>query len=126
MVMQTIAMLVTLAVPIIFVASGMDIIPAHKTDATMIGVITAVAAGMFWILTGQVRTLFFLPKHDASDTEIEEMQEATKVGTLIRMLATIVVFGCPILLIINNYQNHDDEIKFAAIVCGIVGVAMIF
>ena len=118
-----IAWLVTLAVPIMFVSSGL-VYSHDQENFKLAGIVAAIAAGMLWVMVGHVRTMFVLPAADASDSEIEEMQDATRTGTLVRMIATVVVFACPILFIINSFNNDDREMKLAAIVCAIVGGAL--
>ncbi|QEG22591.1 serine/threonine-protein kinase [Mariniblastus fucicola] len=120
---QAIAMLVTLAVPIMFMLGAFNII-SDDEEANMIGVVTAIACGMFWALAAQVRAMVQLPKPDASPDDIAEMERRTVIGSAIRMLAVVTIFACPILFVINRYEHHDDELKFAAIVCAILGVAL--
>ena len=118
-----IAWLTTIAVPILFVSSGL-VYSHDQEDFKLAGIIAAIGAGMLWVMVSHVRTMFFLPAADASDSDIEEMREATKSGTLVRMLATVVIFACPMLFIVNSFNHDDREIKLAAIICGIVGAAL--
>ncbi len=120
---QTIATLVTIAIPLIFLMGAFDII-SDGDEANMIGVIAAISAGMFWALTGHLRAMVRLPAPDAADSDIAEMESRTKTGSVIRMFATLVLFACPIMFVINAFEGDDDGLKFAAIVCAIVGVAL--
>jgi predicted Ser/Thr protein kinase len=119
---QAIATLVTIAVPIIFLMGAFDII--HDRESRLIGVVVAISVGLFWIMTSHVRDLVKLPSEDASEEEVVEMDAKTTAGTLVRMLATLVVFACPILFVINSFEGDDKELKFAAIVSAIVGVGL--
>ena len=120
---QSIATLVSIAIPFVFLMSAFGI-GGNEEEMTMIGVITAIAAGMFWALTGHVRAMVRLPAPDASDSDIAEMESRTKTGSVIRMFATLVLFACPILFVIFAFEGNDDELKFAAIVCAIVGAGL--
>lgn len=122
---QAIAMLVTLSVPVMFMLGAFNII-SNDNEANMIGVVTAIAAGMFWVLTGHVRALVNLPESDASESDIAEMEATTKTGSGIRILATVVLFAAPILFVVNKFENDSDELKFAGIVCAIVAVGLFF
>ena len=122
---QTLATLVTLAVPVIFLLGAMDVV-TDEDETNMIGVVTAISAGMFWVLTGHVRALVQLARKEASDSEIAELQAMTRTGSLLRIVATIIVFACPILFVINAYERDEAEIRFAAIMCAIIGVGVFF
>ena len=120
---QTISSLVTLAIPIMFLMGVFDII-GNFNEAKMIGIICAITAGMFWIQTGHLRSLLRLPAPDATEDDIAEMNDKTRPGILVRMLATVIVFACPIILVINEYESHEAELQFAAIMAGIVGAGL--
>jgi hypothetical protein len=120
---QAIATLVTISIPLIFLMGAFDII-SDTEEANMIGVIAAISAGMFWALTGHLRAMVRLPAPDAADSDIAEMESRTKTGSVIRMFATLVLFACPIMFVINAFEGDDDGLKFAAIVSAIVGVAL--
>ncbi len=123
---QAIAMLVTLAIPIVFLVGAFNIAP-DEDEAYMIGVVTAITAAMFWVLTGHVRAMVQMPKSDASEDDIGEMESRTKIGSLIRMVATLILFSCPILFVVNKFEHNDgDELKFAGIVCAIIAVGFFF
>jgi len=121
---QTLAALVTIAIPIVFLMGAFNITDGH--ESTMIGVIVAISSAMFWTQAGHVRSLVRLPSADASEEEIAEMHAMTKTGIAIRMLATLVVFACPILFVINSFEDNEPELKFAAIVSAIFGVGLFF
>jgi tRNA A-37 threonylcarbamoyl transferase component Bud32 len=117
---QTIATLVVMAVPILFVLSSFDFV-GDQEDLHLAGVVTAIVAGMFWAMVGPIRRLVNLPPPDISDDELGEFQSRTKSGSLVRMLGFVCLFACPILLVIQEYESGDEEMKFAGIVCAIVG-----
>ena len=121
---QAIASLVTLAIPIIFLMGAFNIV-GDSNEASMIGVVVAITAGMLWVLTGHVRNLVRLPSPDATEEAIGEMYELTPPGILVRMLGTVCLFACPIIFVINKFEQDEDELKFAAIVAAIVGVGLI-
>ena len=114
--------LVTVAIPIIFLTGSFNLV--DREEANMIGVITAICAGMFWVMTGHVRDFVRLPGKDASEEEIAEMHLKTKRGILVRMFATLMVFACPILFVVNAFEGDEPEMRFAAIVSAILGVGM--
>ena len=118
---QAIALIITIAVPIVFLMHAFNITDGE--EGKMIGIVVAITAGMFWKLSSLVRELVRIPAPDASDSDIAEMYQKSFFGTLIRMLATVFVFTCPVLFVINSFE-HEDELKFAAIVVAILGVAM--
>lgn len=120
---QAVSSLVTLAIPIMFLMGAFDIIRDFD-EAKMIGIVCAISAGMFWTLTGHLRDLVRLPKHDATEDDIAEMNEMTRPGIVVRMLATVMMFACPIIFVINEFEVKEDELKFVAIMAAIVGAGL--
>ena len=120
---QALASLVTFAIPIIFLMTAFHIIPSSQ-EGMMVGTIVAIVAGMFWVLTGHVRSLVRLPSPEATEEEVGEMYEMSPPGIMVRMLGTICVFACPIIFVVNHFKQNENELKFAAIVVAIVGVGL--
>ncbi len=122
---QAFCMLVTIAIPILFLLSSMDFV--HETDEIrMVGVLTAIAAGLFWSQLGNVRILLGVRPPEATAEELADFHNATIIGTIARMFAVVCIFGCPILLVINQFENDrdSDEVRVIAIICAVVGGAL--
>ena len=91
----------------------------------MVGILTSLAAGLFWFQLWALRILLGVEPPEASAEELADFRNATKTGTIVRMVAIVLAFACPILFVINHFEGDEPEIRFAAIVSAILGGALL-
>lgn len=125
------AMLVSIAIPIIFLLIPFSSIPS--TDCIVMGIMAALFCGFLWSGLEYVRVLVDAGPEEEDEQAWIDYESATKAGSIIRLLGLMVAFGCPVLIIISAFQastiasyvaNWTDfgkqELMFAGIVCAIV------
>lgn len=120
------ATLVSFAIPAMFILGVFRFI-TPQAQAVWFGVLTAMFAGMLWVGRPLFRALFKFRPDDATDDELEAIDSATTVGTLIRILALVFLFACPILFVtaaIGPKNINDGNVQAMAIGCGIVSVVL--
>ncbi|MEM9943585.1 MAG: serine/threonine-protein kinase, partial [Planctomycetota bacterium] len=118
------AMLVTVAIPLVFIAKGLNLTPANP--GTVAGIMTALAAGLIWSNNSYFRRIVGAGPTDENDIEqVKEFYSHSKIGDLIRMFAMAAVFTCPALFILNEYgYGVDKYMKFAAIAVAACGIML--
>ena len=121
MIYKTICMLLTIAIPIVFVAGHFRLI--DNRESQMFGILTAIVAGLFWSQLNYFRRLIGAGPENDDRASMQSYYGVTWVGAMIRSLGTMVGFAVPILFVIDHFE-HEPELKFAAIVCGIVSVSI--
>jgi hypothetical protein len=120
---RILAMLVTIAIPIIFLAGTFDI--QDRNDSRLAGAIVALVAGMLWSGLGYFRILVRGGAAGSDPASIQAYESATWLGTLIRGFALMPTFACPMLFVIAALQGHDQtELRFAGIVCAVVAIGL--
>ena len=118
---QAFALLVTLSIPIVFLAQSMNI--AGGDDLRLAGILVALSAGLFWSLLNSVRVFLGVAPPEGSPDELATFHQSTLIGTGIRSVALLFIFACPMLFVIYSFEK-DQELRFAAIVAGFVGAGL--
>ncbi len=119
------AMLVTFAIPVIFLTGSFDVF--DQDDCNLAGILTALAAGLIWSGSGYFRILIGAGPETTDETSLAEYYSASKIATAIRALGLVFVFACPALFIIASFhvlEFRRDHIHLAAILCGVVGAGI--
>lgn len=123
---RILATLVTIAIPVLFLAGAMRFITPHAA-ANWLGIMAALSAAYLWSCLAYVQILTGVPPTDATDRELEEFDTGTFGGTVIRALGLLAFFACPMLFVTAATGPpflDDTTLRLAAIASLIVGVVL--
>ncbi len=117
------ALLVTFAVPAIFVSRHFNFLPS--IDSKIVGIVVAIFAGFLWCWTDYLRVLIGAGPAENDAESVRKYHSQTKLGTLIRSVGLLFGFLCPTLFVAADFHGFEDyNAKFAAICCGILCAAL--
>ncbi|MFT5302880.1 MAG: tRNA A-37 threonylcarbamoyl transferase component Bud32 [Mariniblastus sp.] len=118
------ALLVTFAIPVIFIADAYSNI--HGDSLKMIGISTAIFAGFLWTWSDYLRILVGASPENTDSESLHKHHSSSKTGTLIRTVAMLSLFACPIFFVMSNYSHsHEEEtFRFAGFIAGIFAALM--
>lgn len=115
------ALLVCLACPMFFILGS-----AHMIDDNLgknMGIFAAIAAGFVWANLAYFRRLIGAGPEDATNEKsVAEYYASSWLGTLIRSIALLLGFACPILFVFaaRVHGNNENTFRFAAIMSAIL------
>ena len=121
---KLITMLVTIAIPIIFLGIPFSGFP--EQDCIVLGILTSLACGFLWAALGFFRIMIGAGPEGTDEKSIQEYESATKLGALIRVAGLVFAFACPVLIILSvfdtqyigyfgDFQLSEDTLRFVGI-----------
>jgi hypothetical protein len=119
------AMLVTIAIPIVFLMIPFGSLP--DDDCIVLGIFTALACGFLWAGLDYFRIIIGAGPENTDENSLQEYESATKLGSIIRLLGLIFAFACPVLIISSVFEKQQvvnldlsqEELMFVGIACAI-------
>ena len=116
-------MLVTIAIPIIFLMIPFTHIPTNQ--CIVMGIFAALACGFLWAGLDYFRILINAGPEGDDEQALIEYESATKLGSIIRWIGLVFAFACPALIILSVFQVSSspslpkNQLMFTGIVCAI-------
>ena len=119
------AMLLTIAIPIVFLLAPFKIIGSD--EGKLLGILTAICAGFIWAGLGYFRILVGAGPEKTDSNSLQDYYSVTRIGTCVRWFGLLLACACPVLFVLAGFADQrvfdldipEDEMRFAAIVCGI-------
>ena len=113
------ASLVGFAAVILFIGSVFHMVP--KDDGRLAAIVCAISCGMFWAGLDYFRRLVGAGPENQDEESLKNYYSSSIIGTIIRSMALICGFACPILFVVAAFENHDERtIRFMAIASAIM------
>lgn len=121
------ALLITIGIPVAFVAGSMGILP--RQDGNALGCTLAILCFFAWSGLKHFRVIVRGGPEDQDAETVNDYLSQTMLGGSLRLLATYVLAACPILFVLSRYRVpllewSSDTSKFAAIVCAILAIVL--
>ena len=80
-----------------------------------------------WFSLGYFRRIIGAGPDDDDEETVKQYYSSSIIGSFIRMLAMLAGVACPTLLVVSGFfHRNDDELRLAALFCGMACVAMYF
>ena len=119
---KTLATMVGFSAAIVFLLSRFDVLP--DDEGKMLAIVLLISCGMVWAGLGYFRRIIGAGPEENTAEAQKEYYSSTVIGTLIRSAALVAGFACPIMFVIANFENSNDEIRLVAILsaigCGVL------
>lgn len=116
---KMVAMMTGFASAIVFILTSMNVIGSHS-DGKMTGIILAICCGMLWAGLGYFRRIIGAGPESDDEETVRQYYSTSVIGTMIRSLALMSGFACPMLFIVASFDRHGDDARTGAIICAIV------
>jgi hypothetical protein len=126
MLYKLMAMVVSIAIPIIFLMVPFSDFP--EKSCILLGILVSLLSGFLWSGMKFFRILVGAGPEDDDEQSVREYQSASKIGTLIRWLGLVFAFACPVLIILSAFDGQNliqlglekNELMFAGVASAIV------
>ncbi|MEM7455873.1 MAG: protein kinase [Planctomycetota bacterium] len=114
--------ILVIACPLMFIMGGGRFGFLDREIANLAGILCGITGGFMFAILGFVRRILDIgPADDASEKDVQDYYNSTKIGSAIRILAMICFFACPGLIISQKFLHLPEAAIFAGIAGAIVG-----